>query len=573
MFDNQKDDFWDLEKEINKKNNSALTPRRAFRSPSTNAVEVEVAKRTNQTSAHVFSDSAITKTYDDSITRFVPPHENRYAKKKYILKEYISQKPFIKAVRLISEKENDEIFIENNLFLRERQALLDRKASNEPIYAPYFSYSPRYSQLNKQQLNYYLWWRENVRNGVYISTDSSYIILYAYEVAASGDDEDRQAALDSLCRVFAQCCGNDASLKMIIRDIICDFSLIHDLSVPVDSFASVDRRFFFGSSFNLPEAFVDFSEENILSICYAAAIYDYRRSKIYTPETAEIFKKAIGGALRAMFKDKAAFEFITSFKNGIYNATTLEHRPLSRMVNIVNKSVKLEIEYYSLGTIQDLVTNAVRYSENRLREHLAIKSKLNILYLNPAVKDAIDAFFDANYPAIPVIDRRRREAKQTSQAPEINEYDKLYDLPRTEFSAERALKIEEESWETTRKLESAFAESDNNSFDKRSDPVITNDVLKSVPEEIVEELAVQTESNISIIDEISARVPEAVAFLRLCFSPSLAEQRKFASNIGKSPDELADLINEAALEIMSDILLEEDGMGYFIIDDYKNLFN
>ena len=566
------DDFWNLEKEIKKKSDTSPSLKRNFKAPSTNAVEIEIAKSTKSSSATVFSDSSLT-TVNDGITRFVPPHESTYAKKKYVLKEYISQKPFIKAVRLISEKENDEIFIENNLFLRERQALLNRRASNEPIYAPFFSYSPRYSQLNKQQLNYYIWWRENVRNGVYISTDSSYIILYAYEVAASGDNEDRQAALNSLCRVFAQCCGNDASLKMIIRDIICDFSLIHDLSVPVDSFASVDRRFFFGSSFNLPEAFVDFSEENILSICYAAALYDYRRSKIYTPETAEIFKKAIGGALRAMFKDKAAFEFITSFKNGIYNATTLEHRPLSRMVNIVNKNVKLEIEYYSLSTIQDLVTNAVRYSENRLREHLAIKSKLNILYLNPAVKDAIDAFFDTNYPAIPVIDRRRREARQATQVPEVNEYDKLYDLPRTEFSAERALKIEEESWETTRKLEAAFAESDNNSFDMKTAPIITSDVPQSALEQIVAEVAVQTESSSSIIDEVGARVPNAVEFLRLCFSPSLAEQRKFASNIGKSPDELADLINEAALEIMSDILLEEDGMGYFIIDDYKNLFN
>ena len=565
------DDFGNLEKEIKKKSDTSPSLRRTFKAPSTNAVEIEIARSAKSSSATVFSDSSLT-IVNDGITRFVPPHENVYSKRKYILKEYTSNKPFIKTVRLISEKENDEIFIENNLFLRERQALLDRKASKEPIYTPYFSYSPRYSQLNKQQLNYYLWWRENIRNGVYISTDSSYIILYAYEVAASGDGEDKQAALDSLCRVFAQCCGNDASLKMIIRDIICDFSLIYDLNVPVDSFASVDRRFFFGSSFNLPEAFVDFSEENILSICYAAAIYDYRRSKIYTPETAEIFKKAIGGALRAMFKDQAAFEFITSFKNGIYNATTLEHRPLSRMVNIVNKNVKLEIEYYSLSTIRDLVTNAVRYSENRLREHLAIKSKLNILYLNPAVKDAIDAFFDTNYPAIPVIDRRRREARQSTQVPEVNEYDKLYDLPRTEFSAERALKIEEESWETTRKLEAAFAESDEGT-PKVIQPVETKIEVKTSPNVIVDEIAIQPESNSSIIAEIGTRVPKAVEFLRLCFSPSLAEQRKFASNIGKSPDELADLINEAALEIMSDILLEEDGMGYFIIDDYKDLFN
>ena len=274
MPDYQKDDFWDLSKEINKKSNSSLTPRRIFNSPSTSAVEIEVKKDSRNISSYVFNDSALTKTTDDSITRFVPPHESLAAKKKYVLKEYSSKKPFIKTVRLCSDTENDEVFIENNLFLRERRALLNRNVDNDPPYAPYFSYSPRYSQLNRQQLNFYLWWRQNIRNGVYAPTDASYIILFAYEVAACGDGEDRQCALDMLCKVFANCCGNDASLKMILRDIICDFSLIYDLTVSVDGFASADRRFFFGSSFNIPEAFIDFSEENILSICYAAAIYD-----------------------------------------------------------------------------------------------------------------------------------------------------------------------------------------------------------------------------------------------------------------------------------------------------------
>lgn len=565
---NNKDDFWDLEKEIKKKSDASLTPRRSFRQPSTNAIEVTVMKNSNN-SAEVFYDSALTNKANDNITIFVPPHEHVSAKKKYVIKEYSSQKPFIKTVRLISDKECDSVFVENNLFLRERRALIDRTATGNVPYTPYFSYSPRYSQLNRQQLSYYIWWRSQLRSGVYIPTDASYVILYAYEVAACGEGEDRQAALDSLCRVFAKCCGNDASLKMILRDIICDFSLIYDLTVSVDSFASVDRRFFFGSSFNIPEAFIDFSEQNILSICFAAAIYDYRRSKIYTEQTADIFKKAIGGALRAIFKDEKAFEFITSFKNGIYNVTTLEHKPLARMVNIINKNVRLEIEYYSLSTIQDLVTNAVRYSENRLREHLSIKSKLNILYLNPAVKDAIDSFFDANYPAPPVIDRRRREARQQEKTNEINEYDKLYDLPKNEFSPERALKIEEESWETTRKLEAAFG----GDIIEQSTKIET--VIEKAPMPDVS-LNIAPDDNTggsSIITDIASKVEHAEEFLRLCLSPSLTLQRKFASNIGKSIDELADLINEAALDIMSDILLEEDGDGYFIIDDYKDLFN
>ena len=77
----------------------------------------------------------------------------------------------------------------------------------------------------------------------------------------------------------------------------------------------------------------------------------------------------------------------------------------------------------------------------------------------------------------------------------------------------------------------------------------------------------------SIISRIASRIPKADEFLKLCLSPSLLIQRKFASEMGKSADELADLINEAALDIMSDILLEEEGEGYFVIDDYRSLFD
>ena len=86
MSNGKFDDFWNLEKEIDKKRNAELTPRRAFKSSSTTAVEVELGNTTGATQSSRFSDSPITKV-GNGATRFVPPHEQTYAKKKYI--EYI----------------------------------------------------------------------------------------------------------------------------------------------------------------------------------------------------------------------------------------------------------------------------------------------------------------------------------------------------------------------------------------------------------------------------------------------------------------------------------------------------
>jgi hypothetical protein len=51
------------------------------------------------------------------------------------------------------------------------------------------------------------------------------------------------------------------------------------------------------------------------------------------------------------------------------------------------------------------------------------------------------------------------------------------------------------------------------------------------------------------------------------------EQRKFASSHGTTADELADKINESAVELFGDIILENNGEAYTIIEDYLFLFN
>ena len=41
---------------------------------------------------------------------------------------------------------------------------------------------PQYEQMSASQLAYYLYFRDEVRNGRYIKTDNSYLFLYVYEI-------------------------------------------------------------------------------------------------------------------------------------------------------------------------------------------------------------------------------------------------------------------------------------------------------------------------------------------------------------------------------------------------------
>jgi len=560
------DSFWDLDKFVPKTSRPApITRRNSDKSTSS----IEIQSTVKSSNSHHFGDVPLSHD-KDQITRFIPPHNDSAFAKKYTIFEYSPKNPLIKNVKVYSEKPDEKLFIETNLFIRERRALLNRTARECP-HAAYYSHAPRYSQMSRGQLNWYLWWRENTRNGVFLKTDESYIILYAYELAATDENEDKQKSLDMLCALLCNYSQKDLNVvfRMMIRDMICDFCLLHQLPSPIEKLRGLDRQLL--SSAFLPEFFIDFSGDNRDRIATlglsSLSMYDYKRSKFYTPENADLFKNAISGALAAVVADEQAFGAIISFTSGMYGSITCERRPFARMINIVNRNIKFEITYFQMSTLQAAVTDAVRYSENKLREHLGSKSKLNVMSVNPFVKEAIDRFFATNYPPMPIVDRRRRSAAEKEAEP--HEYDKLYDVPKLAFSAEHALEIERESWETTKILTEAFAdESDeiNESISTEStttaQPVTTSELTKAP--DVTENI----NDNGGLYEKIKQLLGNAAEFIKLCQSGSIAEQRKFAIANKLSIDELADRINEVAVDIFGDIILENDGEAYRIIEDY-----
>ena len=157
------DSFWDLDKLVPKTSRPApITKRNSGKS--TSAIEIQSTVKGSD--SHRFNDVPLSHD-KDQITRFIPPHNDSAFAKKYTLLEYSPKNPLIKSVKVYSEKPDEKIFIETNLFIRERHSLLNRTATQCPHH-PYYSHSPRYSQMSRGQLNWYLWWRENARNGIFL---------------------------------------------------------------------------------------------------------------------------------------------------------------------------------------------------------------------------------------------------------------------------------------------------------------------------------------------------------------------------------------------------------------------
>ena len=128
------------------------------------------------------------------------------------------------------------------------------------------------------------------------------------------------------------------------------------------------------------------------------------------------------------------------------------------------------------------------------------------------------------------------------------------------MSAEEAARIEQASWSTTQRLVDAFED----------DEEATEQAISAAPApvEISQEVEpLQAEAAASTEDTLD---PELLAFLRLAYSGDAAAQKNYCRSIGRMPETLADAINEHAVELWGDILLEDGGDGTFtVIEDYQ----
>ena len=192
---------------------------------------------------------------------------------------------------------------------------------------------------------------------------------------------------------------------------------------------------------------------------------------------------------------------------------------------------KLEIEYVPLSkdeTLRNVVTAAVRYTENKLRALIGVKSRLGIKEMFDDVRYLIDGYFDNIFE----IERRRREREC---APE---YEHLYDAESKELSFSDADEIERASWTTTARL---IVDEDDDEDEK------------AVIEENVSE-------DVNVLEKTHGLSKGDVALIK-----ALMEGGQ--STIS---DDAFERINEAFLSSdLGDIILEQDGEEYLIIEDYR----
>lgn len=521
-------------------------------------------------------------------TYFVPPHWAGEGKEQEPILTYSPVGVLLHQVRILREPTTYRYF---ERFSVDARSYHDRRAPATATPADFFSPFPQYEQMNSRQERWYLWWREQVRQGTYPDTAYAYIQLYLFELINLPVEDEAQAAArrDTLASVWMYYRTAHPQLDHYMCEWLCDYCLIHRLVAPLDILApalddimesSSLKEFYLSSVVGAADA--EGADEASSGLATARILlrhccqYDYRKSKFATGEHRPLFDRTIPAALAAVLPLLLGGE-------GQKPVVTMLESTVTRKAYVgglctYQNRCSIEVTYTSFSRSHELrflMGDMVKHIENRLRGWLGIRSRLSVMTLPLVLRDALDVYLNAHAP-------RRAELPKKKEPPRPA-YEALYERPRTPVSVEAAAAIEAGSWATTRLLTEAFEEGGDGLVAPPPPPLpaaVSPEGGTTVPEGAPPATPAplpqpQTAPALSDTAPVSGTAESPLApyalFIRAALAGDREAQRQFAKSHHQMPDAIAEDINRLTTESsIMDIVLEDDGTGFYaLLDDYR----
>ncbi len=429
----------------------------------------------------------------------------------------------------------------------------------------YFSYVPQYAHMSRAQLDFYRWVRENIRHGRYPDCDPSYIQLYIYEILNLPELIPPEYGAAQLAGIWLHYRRTEPRLDGYLCEWLPDYCLIHHCPMP-EKLKAILPEIVPKAQFK--EFYFDFdpenaSEEDYLTLAKtlieASSDYDYRRSRYYN-DNRDAYEHHLPQAVAAVIGKAIAGEKGVFSREKTYK---MSRDSYCGAIVSINVKRRLNIEFCSFTRSADTrraVTAIVKYSENKLRLTLGIKAKLGVDGIPPEDSVTIDAYF------APMLPQKVVKPKEDRYMPE--DYLKNYESEDSGFDFGAAAEIERMSWQNTSLLTQGEFDGIPEFTEFREE---TPDFSEKIPQPEENPAVPRTEAPVE-----NSAVPEENddsgedSLIRGALTAALnGSFHDFCRDHQIYDGVLADRINTTFLDILGDIVLEENGKSYSIIEDYR----
>lgn len=514
MFENDRDDFWDIDKLIPRKKGTTLS-----------------SFSTKEKTVEVVSVGIDTELSPEERKLTLP---NMGATERMPERTYEKEKGLIKKVTV---KHNPDKYDFHANFIKAALLYYDFKGTPCEMVS-YYSYMPQYTQLTLAQRNYYFYWRTELRKGKYIKTDYSYFYLYIYELINLTEKMPRAEALKIMIRLWREYRKSLPQIDSNMSVWVQDMCLVYNLPSPIAEikdfvFDALGNSGF--KEFYLSEA-ESMGADGVSSMLAYLSDYDWRQGKFAGGDNREAYAKHLTGAMSGLLYH-LFYEKKIMFDEG--QLSKMERTAFRSALCTAEVKYRISVEYRQIAEESGLrrtVTAAIKYTENKLRALMGIKSRLAIKDLSDEYKSVID-----NYFAV-LFDKVNRERMLANRP----EYEKLYEAESTELSMSGADEIERASWSNTARL------------------VVEDEVYEQT-----ETVEPEKPDTINETESVYGLDSGEMDFLCAALDGNSAQMQRICQSLGIPEESMADRINEAFADGFGDIVLELSEDGYAVIEDYR----
>lgn len=429
---------------------------------------------------------------------------------------------------------------------------------------PYFSYVPQYAHMNKAQLDYYRYVRENIRADKIVKCDLAYLQLYIYEIINIPAELPPEEGVHLLARIWLGYRKEYPRLDGYLSEWLPDYCMINGVPLPEEIVPILDE---ITPKAQFKEFFLDAAMEHGCAVGAIAAEtvsdYDYRSSRYYS-DNRELYDRHIPAALSAavacaiergvsVFSLDREYKMVRDSYCGAIASSAVKRR--------------IDVKFCSFSRRADarvIVTDMVKYAENKVRVIAGIKSRLSAERIDGSLAGMIDKYFEPFMPAA-------RVSAEDKYMPA--DYLKNYEAEDSGFDFSRAADIERNSWANTDRLtgEKSFEEpytAESIAHNDISDvPLDAYEPTEAVDGEIVfdgaESVACEAEETPHDGADADVMIKDAI---RAALGGTFGE---YCRSAGVIDGDMAERVNTRMLDVLGDVALEYTGEKYELIEDYR----
>ncbi|MNM17903.1 hypothetical protein D3C81_281850 [compost metagenome] len=453
------------------------------------------------------------------------------------------------------------------------------------------SYWPTYGHMTATQSKWYFYWRNEVRHGRYPETDLSYIFLHVYELINGVGWETPQDGYEQLSALWEAYRSSFKRLDHYLGGWIADFAFVHKLDISLRDI--VMRAKGLGgdlAELELVRCLGSSPEQLTLPALALMSDYDVTKSKFFTGTGQEALERYFplvvalvdGYALR-----KHGQKLLDMYPP---SPPVVRERYLFRSavydISLYGYSVLVPVARISKSPpLRSLITRLLRLTENKLRALMDYRGRLKGISIDKEIEELVEKFLEREF---------RKVEKEARSAEIVIDRERLHKLRSDSDVVRQLLTIDEqnepgqETFDSTEIEEASEATAETiettTEASAPAKPIEPTIVISPIAMAQMEEGTEQVQDELTEKSEKARPAPpetpssststapasqwenladaltslQREALLVLAGPEGIEGLFRLAESRGELPDLLIDEINETAMDVLGDLLIDGD---------------